>query len=88
MRDAIRAVQEVIEEPVSIDSYTVDVLIAGLEVAEGRPIVNSVPFEKEYMDELLPAVAEARGRHDRNVHEGRPPPCRRPPPSEWRTRAR
>ena len=58
MRDAIRAVQEVIEEPVSIDSYTVDVLIAGLEVAEGRPIVNSVPFEKEYMDELLPAVAE------------------------------
>ena len=58
MRDAIRAVQDVIEQPISIDSYTLDVLIAGLEVAEGRPIVNSVPFEKEYMDELLPAIAE------------------------------
>ncbi len=58
MRDAIRAVQEAIEQPISIDSYTLDVLIAGLEVAEGRPIVNSVPFEKEYMDELLPAIAE------------------------------
>ncbi len=58
MRDAVRAVQEAVEVPVSVDSYTVDVLLAGLEVAEGRPIVNSVPFEAEYMDELLPAIAE------------------------------
>ena len=42
----------------SIDSYTVKVLLAGLEVSEGRPIVNSVPFEADYMDELLPAIAE------------------------------
>ena len=58
MRDAVRAVQEAVDVPVSVDSYTVDVLLAGLEVAEGRPIVNSVPFEAEYMDELLPAIAE------------------------------
>lgn len=57
MRDAIQAVQEVVDVPVSIDSYTVDVLLAGLEVAQGRPLVNSVPFEAEYMDELLPAIA-------------------------------
>lgn len=58
MRDAVRAVQEVVDVPVSIDSYTVKVLLAGLEVSEGRPIVNSVPFEADYMDELLPAIAE------------------------------
>ena len=45
MRDAVRAVQEVVDVPVSIDSYTIDVLLAGLEVARGRPLVNSVPFE-------------------------------------------
>ncbi len=58
MRDAVRAVQDAVEVPVSIDSYTVDVLLAGLDAAQGRPLVNSVPFETEYMDELLPAVAE------------------------------
>ena len=58
MRDAVRAVQEVVDVPISIDSYTVDVLLAGLAVAEGRPLVNSVPFETDYMNELLPAVAE------------------------------
>lgn len=58
MRDAVRAVQDVVEVPVSIDSYTIDVLLAGLEVARGRPLVNSVPFEADYMQELLPAIAE------------------------------
>lgn len=58
MRDAVRAVQEVVDVPISIDSYTVDVLLSGLAVAEGRPLVNSVPFEADYMNELLPAVAE------------------------------
>ena len=58
MQDAVKAVQEAVDVPVSVDSYTVDVLLAGLEVAEGRPLVNSVPFEAEYMDELLPAIAE------------------------------
>ncbi len=58
MRDAVRAVQDAVEQPISIDSYTVDVLIAGLEAAEGRPLVNSVPFEADYMGELLPAIAE------------------------------
>ena len=59
MRDAVQAVQEVVDVPVSIDSYTVDVLLAGLEVAQGRPLVNSVPFEPDYMDELLPAIASS-----------------------------
>ena len=58
MRDAVRAVQDVVDVPVSIDSYTIDVLLAGLEVARGRPLVNSVPFEAEYMQALLPAIAE------------------------------
>ena len=58
MRDAVRAVQDVVDVPVSIDSYTIDVLLVGLEVARGRPLVNSVPFETDYMQELLPAIAE------------------------------
>ena len=58
MRDAVRAVQDVVDVPVSIDSYTIDVLLAGLEVARGRPLVNSVPFEADYMQDLLPAIAE------------------------------
>ncbi len=58
MRDAVRAVQDVVDVPVSIDSYTIDVLLAGLEVAQGRPLVNSIPFETDYMSELLPAIAE------------------------------
>lgn len=58
MQDAVKAVQEAVDVPISVDSYTVDVLLAGLEVAEGRPLINSVPFEDEYMDELLPAIAE------------------------------
>ena len=58
MRDAVRAVQDAVDLPISIDSYTVDVLIAGMEVAQGRPLINSVPFEREYLDELLPAIAE------------------------------
>ncbi len=58
MRDAVRAVQDVVDVPVSIDSYTIDVLLAGLDVARGRPLVNSVPFEADYMQELMPAIAE------------------------------
>jgi len=56
MRDAVRAVQEAVDVPISIDSYTVDALVAGLEAVQGRPLINSVPFEREYMDELFPAI--------------------------------
>lgn len=58
MRSAVRAVQEVIDVPISIDSSTIDVLLAGLEVAEGRPLVNSVPAEETYMKRLLPAIKD------------------------------
>ena len=58
MRSAVRAVQEVIDVPISIDSSTIEVLLAGLEVAEGRPLVNSVPAEETYMKRLLPAIKD------------------------------
>jgi 5-methyltetrahydrofolate--homocysteine methyltransferase len=58
MRSAVRAIQEVIDVPISIDSSTIDVLLAGLEVAEGRPLVNSVPAEETYMKRLLPAIKD------------------------------
>ncbi len=58
MRSAVRAVQEVIDVPISIDSSTIEVLLAGLVVAEGRPLVNSVPAEETYMKRLLPAIKD------------------------------
>ena len=58
MRSAVRAVQEAVDVPISIDSSTIDVLLAGMEVAEGRPLVNSVPAEETYMKRLLPAIKD------------------------------
>lgn len=58
MRSAVRAVQEVLDVPISIDSSTIEVLLAGMEVAQGRPLVNSVPAEADYMQRLLPAIKD------------------------------
>ena len=71
MRDAVRAVQDVVDVPVSIDSYTIDVLLTGLEVARGRPLVNSVPYRGGLHAGVAPGDCRARCLHDRHVHQGR-----------------
>ncbi|NPA90479.1 MAG: dihydropteroate synthase [Chloroflexi bacterium] len=58
MVEAIRAVQEVVDVPISIDSSVIPALKAGLEVAKGKPIVNSVTGEEERLEAILPLVAE------------------------------
>jgi 5-methyltetrahydrofolate--homocysteine methyltransferase len=53
---AIRAVSEVTDVPICIDSSVIEALEAALEVYEGKALVNSVTAEDERMDRILPVV--------------------------------
>jgi len=54
---AVKLVQSVTDVPLSLDSSIVDALKAGLEVYQGKALVNSVTGEEERMDSVLPLVA-------------------------------
>ncbi|KFE34639.1 methyltetrahydrofolate cobalamin methyltransferase [Thioclava atlantica] len=56
MRDLIAKVQAVVDVPLCIDSSVPAALEAGLAVAEGRPLVNSVTGEEERLELVLPLV--------------------------------
>jgi 5-methyltetrahydrofolate--homocysteine methyltransferase len=53
---AIQAVQEVTDVPISIDSSVIAALEAGLNVYQGKALVNSVTGEDERLDTVLPLV--------------------------------
>jgi 5-methyltetrahydrofolate--homocysteine methyltransferase len=53
---AIRAVSEVTDVPLCIDSSVIEALEAALAVYEGKALVNSVTAEDERMDRILPVV--------------------------------
>ncbi|HEY8678435.1 MAG TPA: dihydropteroate synthase [Candidatus Dormibacteraeota bacterium] len=53
---AIRAVSEVTDVPICIDSSVIEALEAALHVYEGKALVNSVTAEDERMDRILPVV--------------------------------
>ena len=53
---AIKAVSEVTDVPICIDSSVIEALEAALAVYEGKALVNSVTAEGERMDRILPAV--------------------------------
>src|SRR3989441_6073461 len=53
---AIKAVCEVTDAPVCIDSSIVEALEAGLSAYEGKALVNSVTAEEERMERILPLV--------------------------------
>jgi 5-methyltetrahydrofolate--homocysteine methyltransferase len=55
---AIRAVLEVVDVPICIDSSVVEALAAALAVCPGKPLVNSVTGEDERLDRILPLVRE------------------------------
>ncbi len=57
LAEAVKLVQALVDVPLSIDSSIVDALEAGLEVYEGKALVNSVTGEQEVMDRVLPLVA-------------------------------
>ena len=53
---AVRTVQAVTDVPLSIDSSIVAALEAGLDVYEGKALVNSVTGEEERLESVLPLV--------------------------------
>jgi len=53
---AIKAVSEVSDLPICIDSSVLEALEAGLGAYEGKALVNSVTAEDERMDRILPLV--------------------------------
>jgi 5-methyltetrahydrofolate--homocysteine methyltransferase len=58
LAETVKLVQSVTDVPLSIDSSIVDALAAGLEVYQGKPLVNSVTGEEERLEAVLPLVAK------------------------------
>ena len=56
MRKMIELVQGLVDVPLCIDSSVPGALEAGLEAAEGRPLLNSVTGEEERLEAILPLV--------------------------------
>lgn len=56
LAESIRLVQSVTDVPISIDSSIVAALEAGLEVYEGKALLNSVTGEEERLEQVLPLV--------------------------------
>jgi 5-methyltetrahydrofolate--homocysteine methyltransferase len=54
--ETIRIVQSLVTVPISIDSSVPAALKAGLEVAVGRPLVNSVTGEEDRLETILPLI--------------------------------
>ena len=58
LAEAIQLVQSITDVPISIDSSVVGALKRGLEVYEGKPLVNSVTGEDERLEVVLPLIKE------------------------------
>ncbi|GIU98102.1 MAG: methyltetrahydrofolate--corrinoid methyltransferase [Actinomycetota bacterium] len=53
----VRAVREVVDVPLCIDSSTPEALEAAVPLAEGKVLINSVTAEERSLERLLPLVA-------------------------------
>ena len=58
LADCVQLVQSLTDVPLSIDSSIIEALSAGLEVYQGKPLVNSVTGEDESLERVLPLVAK------------------------------
>ncbi|PYC48253.1 methyltetrahydrofolate--corrinoid methyltransferase [Litorivita pollutaquae] len=56
MRKVVEMVQALVDVPLCIDSSVPGALEAGLEIAEGRPLLNSVTGEEDRLEMVLPLV--------------------------------
>jgi len=54
----IEVIQETVEVPVSIETLHPGALAAALAVCLGKPLINAVNGAEQYLDEVLPLVAE------------------------------
>src|ERR1700736_2964366 len=57
---AIKAVSDVTDVPICIDSSVIEALEAALAAYEGKALVNSVTAEDDRMDRILPVVKKYR----------------------------
>lgn len=58
LAECIQLIQSVTDVPLSIDSSIVAALQAGLEVYQGKPLLNSITGEEERLEAVLPLVAK------------------------------
>ena len=58
MIETLEIVQELVDVPLSIDSSVSAAIEAGLKVAKGRPLVNSVTGEEEKLEAILPLIKQ------------------------------
>ena len=58
MKQTLEIVMSVTDLPLCIDSSVTSALKMGLEIAKGRPLVNSVTGEEEKLEAILPLVAK------------------------------
>jgi 5-methyltetrahydrofolate--homocysteine methyltransferase len=56
LADTIKLVQSLVDVPLAIDSSIVDALEAGLQVYQGKALVNSVTGEEERLEAVLPLI--------------------------------
>lgn len=56
LAETVKLVQSITDVPLSIDSSIVEALAAGLEVYQGKPLVNSVTGEDERLEAVLPLI--------------------------------
>lgn len=56
MVKTLQIVQDLVDVPLSIDSSVTAAIEAGLKVAKGRPLVNSVTGEEEKLEAILPLI--------------------------------
>ena len=56
MRKAVVMVQSITDLPLCLDSSVIDALEAGLQVYQGKALVNSITAEDERADAVLPLV--------------------------------
>ena len=56
LREAVRAIQEVTDVPLCLDSSRIDALEAALSVYSGKALVNSVTGEESRLESILPLI--------------------------------
>lgn len=59
LAQAIKLVQSVTDVPLAIDSSIIEALEAGIEVYQGKPLINSVTGEEEVLERVLPLVKKS-----------------------------
>src|ERR687894_249946 len=58
LANMLKLIQGTTDLPICIDSSVIEALEAGLDVYEGKALVNSVTGEDERLEEILPLVAK------------------------------